>query len=244
MALPKTGGIALGVTETAHFNTGQLLLKPGDELVLYTDGVTEAMDKDDQLFSESRLEKTLQGMNGLSSKEVIERVVKEVQCFSGGVPQSDDITLLVLGYSGPEETADGTLSVQLRNDLSELQRLDQLVTKFAEQHDLAPELVYRVNLVLEEIITNVISYGYDDSSEHEISVRLSWKDPGIEIEIEDDGRPFNPLAAPPPDTRKPLAERQVGGLGIHFVRAMMDEVEYRRENAKNLLVLKTKIRET
>jgi anti-sigma regulatory factor (Ser/Thr protein kinase) len=109
---------------------------------------------------------------------------------------------------------------------------------------LAPELVYRLNLVLEEMITNVISYGYDDSSEHEISVRLSWKHPYMKLEVEDDGRSFNPLGASPPDTRKPLAERQVGGLGIHFVREMMDEVEYRRENDKNLLVLKTKIRET
>jgi anti-sigma regulatory factor (Ser/Thr protein kinase) len=118
-----------------------------------------------------------------------------------------------------------------------------MVTEFAEQHDLAPELVYRVNLVLEEIITNVISYGYEDSSEHEISVRLSWKDPRIEIEIKDDGRPFNPLEAPPPDMGKPLVERQIGGLGIHLVRKMMDESEYRRESDKNFLVLKTKIRE-
>jgi anti-sigma regulatory factor (Ser/Thr protein kinase) len=69
-------------------------------------------------------------------------------------------------------------------------------------------------------------------------VRLSWKDPDIEIEIKDDGRPFNPLEAPPPDMGKPLAAKQVGGLGIHLVREMMDELEYRRENDKNLLILK------
>jgi sigma-B regulation protein RsbU (phosphoserine phosphatase) len=104
MALPKTGGMALGLTEEADFHAGQLLLKPGDHLVLYTDGVTEAMNKDDQFFSGRRLETTLQGGNGLSSKEVIERVVKEVQRFSTGASQSDDITLLVLGYLGLKET--------------------------------------------------------------------------------------------------------------------------------------------
>jgi anti-sigma regulatory factor (Ser/Thr protein kinase) len=98
--------------------------------------------------------------------------------------------------------------------------------------------------VLEEIITNVISYGYKDGLGHEISVRLSWKDPNIKVEVEDDGRPFNPLEAPPPDMVKPLAERNVGGLGIHLVREMMDELEYRRESDKNILVLRTKIRET
>ena len=244
MALPKTGGMALGVTEAADFHAGQLLLKPGDQLILYTDGVTEAMDQNDKLFSESRLETTLQGVNGLSSKEVTERVVKEVQRFSTGAPQSDDITLLVLGYAGPKETAEGTLSVLLRNDLSELQRLNQIVAQFAERHRLASELVFRVTLVLEEIITNVILYGYEDGLEQEISLRLSWKAPYMKLEVEDDGRPFNPLEAPPPDKRKPLAERQVGGLGIHLVREMMDEVEYWRENDKNLLVLKTKIRES
>ena len=243
-AVPKTGGMALGVTESVDFHAGRLLLKPGDRLVLYTDGVTEAMDKDDQLFSESRMEETLQGVNGQSSEEVIKRVVKDVHHFSAGAPQSDDITLLVLGYTGPKEAHERSLFALLRNDLAELQRLNQLVSDFAESHGLPSELVFRLTLVLEEIITNVISYGYEDEMEHEISVRLSWEDPDMKIEVEDDGRPFNPLEAPPPDMVKPLAERPVGGLGIHLVREMMDKLEYRRENDKNLLVLKTRVRET
>ena len=243
-ALPKTGGMALGVTESVDFHAGHYRLKPGDSLVLYTDGVTEAMDKHDQLFSESRLETTLRGVSGQSSKAIIESVVKEVQGFSTGADQSDDITLLVLGYTGPMESDPRTLSIKLRNDLLELQRLNQAVTEFTEQQSLASELVFRVNLVLEEIITNVISYAYADESEHEIFVRLSWKEPDMKIQVEDDGRPFDPLKAPPPEIAKPLDERQVGGLGIHLVRQMMDEVEYRRENGKNRLILKTKIRET
>ena len=124
------------------------------------------------------------------------------------------------------------------------ERLNQLVSDFAESHGLPSELVFRLTLVLEEIITNVISYGYEDEMEHEISVRLSWEDPDMKIEVEDDGRPFNPLEAPPPDMVKPLAEKPVAGLGIHLVREMTDKLEYRRENDKNLLVLKTRVRET
>jgi anti-sigma regulatory factor (Ser/Thr protein kinase) len=201
------------------------------------------MDKEDQLFSESRLKTTLRGVNGLSSKEVIERIVREVQHFSGGAPQSDDITLLALGYVGPKKTDEDPLSVVLKNNLSELHRVNQIVTEFGERHGLASELMFRLTFVLEEIITNVIAYGYEDGLEHEISVRLFWKDPDVRIEVEDDARPFNPLEASPPDMGKPLAEREVGGLGIHLVRQMMDELEYRRENGKNLLILKTKIRE-
>ena len=135
-------------------------------------------------------------------------------------------------------------SVLLKNDLSELQRLNQIVTEFAKRHGLASELVFRLNLVLEEIITNVISHGYKDGLQHEIAVRLFWKDPNMKVEVEDDGCPFNPLRAPPPDMGQPLTDRRVGGLGIHLVREMMDELEYRRENDKNLLILKTKLRQT
>jgi len=244
-ALTNTGGMALGVTDSVNFNAGRIVLKPGDHLVLYTDGVTEAMDRDEELFSEGRLETTLQSVKGRSSKEVIERITKDVQHFAAGAPQSDDITLLVLGYAGgigPTEQRE--LSLLLKNDLAELQRLNQLVTEFSEQRGIPPELAYRINLVLEETVTNVISYGYDDRLEHEISVRLSWLNPWIEIEIEDDGRPFNPLEAPSPDMEKPLVERQIGGLGIHLVRKMMDELEYRRANGKNFLRLKSKVRET
>ena len=243
-ALPKIGGMALGVTDSIDYHAGRIVLKPGDHLILYTDGVTEAMDKDDQLFSESQLETTLQGLNGSSSKEVIERVVKNVQDFASDAPQSDDITLLVIEYTGLDKTREPTLSLRLKNDLAELGRLNQLLEEFAGLHGVPSEMVFRLTLVMEEILTNVISYGYEDEMEHEISVRLAWQEPEMAIEVEDDGQPFNPLEAPPPDTGKPLAERQIGGLGIHLVREMMDELEYRRENNRNIFILKTKIRET
>jgi len=243
-ALTNPGGMVLGVANSANLRAGHIVLGAGDRLVLYTDGVTEAMDQSEQLFSEGRLETTLRGGSAQSSRSVVEEVVGEVRCFCAGAPQADDITLLVLGYMGPKEAPQSTVSVQLRNDLSEVQRLSQIVTDFAAQHDLAAELVFRVNLALEEIVTNVISYGYDDRSEHEISVRLSWQDPRIELEVKDDGRPFNPLEAPEPEVEKPLVERPVGGWGIHLTRKMMDHLEYRREGDRNCLVLSTQARES
>jgi sigma-B regulation protein RsbU (phosphoserine phosphatase) len=242
-ALANPGGMALGVANSANLRAGHIVLRAGDRLVLYTDGVTEAMDKHEEFFSQCRLETTLHGGSAQSSKSVIEKVVSEVGRFCAGAPQADDITLLVLDYMGPKEAERTTVSVLLRNDLSEVRRLNQVVTEFAAQHHLAPELVFRVNLVLEEIVTNVISYGYDDSQEHEISVRLSWQDPRIELEIKDDGRPFNPLEASQPEMERPLVERPVGGLGIHLVRTMMDHLDYRREGDKNCLLLTTETRD-
>ena len=83
-------------TPVHKFYAGHIVLRPGDRLVLYTDRVTEAMDKHDELFSEGRLRKTFHGAKDLSGKEIIERIVKDVQRFSTGAPQSDDIPLLLL----------------------------------------------------------------------------------------------------------------------------------------------------
>jgi len=132
------------------------------------------------------------------------------------------------------------ISVQLKNKLFELERMSQILEELGQSHHLPSKALHVVNLALEEILTNVISYGYEDKNEHEIIVRLSLQDGELVAEVEDDGRPFNPLELPEPDTTSPLEERPVGGLGIHFVRKLMDAVEYSRKDGKNLLVMKTK----
>jgi sigma-B regulation protein RsbU (phosphoserine phosphatase) len=106
-ALPRTGGTALGVTTAGRVGAGQLLLRPGDRLVLYTDGVTDAVDESGRLFSEARLREALLGARGPRSEDVIEHVLGEVRRFSAGAPQADDITLVVLGYAGPQEEPGG-----------------------------------------------------------------------------------------------------------------------------------------
>ena len=133
------------------------------------------------------------------------------------------------------------MSILFKNELAEIGRLGQVVEEFAELHHLPPNLVFQFNVALEEILTNVISYGYEDSGEHEIMIRLSCTEEEMTAEVEDDGRPFNPLEAAEPDTSKPLEDRPVGGLGIHFVRKFMDKVEYRRQQGKNLLMMKKRI---
>jgi anti-sigma regulatory factor (Ser/Thr protein kinase) len=106
-----------------------------------------------------------------------------------------------------------------------------------------PESVlHDLNLVVAELLTNIISYGYTDSREHEISVRLSVEPGEMRVDVEDDGQPFNPLQAPEPDTTKPLEDRAVGGLGVHLVRKLTDGLEYRRHEGKNLLVIKKRLR--
>lgn len=133
-----------------------------------------------------------------------------------------------------------TTTIQLKNNLRELEKLSQVVNEFGEANHLSPKVVYALNLSLDEIITNIIYYGYDNTKEHHIIIRISLKDEELTAEVEDAGRPFNPLEAAKPDLAKPLEERQVGGLGIHLIMNLMDTVEYKRQGNKNLLVMKKK----
>jgi anti-sigma regulatory factor (Ser/Thr protein kinase) len=133
--------------------------------------------------------------------------------------------------------------VTLHNRLSELERLSEAVTSFGEGHHLPEKTLYALNLALDEIVTNIISYGYDDQADHQINLRLSVGDGEVTAEVEDDGKPFNPLEAPEPDVTKPIEERQVGGLGIHLTRKLMDRLEYERRQGKNRLLLWKRVTE-
>ncbi|MGH8469481.1 MAG: ATP-binding SpoIIE family protein phosphatase [Gammaproteobacteria bacterium] len=234
----NAGGIALGVVEQSLYASGRMVLGPGEALLLYTDGLTEAMDSSDTLYSNHRLERFLAHNRGSSPHQMIDDLVSDVRQYAGGAPQSDDITVLALSYVGTKEKVTRELEIKITNELPELERLHQILTEFGQRQGLAPRIVHDLNLALEEILTNIISYGYTDSGEHEIKVRLSAQAKELRAEVEDDGQPFNPLAAPKPDTEAPVEHRAVGGLGIHLVRKLMDGVEYQRQEENNLLRMK------
>ena len=97
-----------------------------------------------------------------------------------------------------------------------------------------------VNLALDEIVSNVICHGWKDDGEHQLHVRISRVEDELRVEVEDDAAPFNPLEVPAPDLDQPLEQRPVGGLGIFLVQQIMDGLEYRRLDGRNLLIMKKK----
>jgi anti-sigma regulatory factor (Ser/Thr protein kinase) len=132
-------------------------------------------------------------------------------------------------------------TVTLRNSLSEIARLPHAVESFGSRHALPTRLIFEVNLALEEIVTNVISYAYDDDADHDIVVRLTMQAGELAVQVEDDGRAFNPLEVVAPLLDVPLHERPIGGLGVHLVRKLADAVEYRRQDATNILVITKRV---
>ncbi|MDX2512844.1 MAG: ATP-binding protein [Desulfobacterales bacterium] len=127
--------------------------------------------------------------------------------------------------------------ITLKNDLIEIERLAGLVRDFGRENRLSEDLVWEIRLVLEEIVTNIISYGYEDRADHAIDVNMVNSEQEITLKVRDDARPFNPLEQPVPDLEIPLEDRGIGGMGIHIVREIMDEIDYKREDNGNLLVM-------
>jgi len=133
------------------------------------------------------------------------------------------------------------VSFELKNNLSELSTLCERLERVGGALGIPRRLLFEINLALDELFTNIISYGYADQSEHSIRVRLSAENDLLTVVLEDDGIPFTPVERLPPEPPCTLEECRVGGLGIHLVKNLMDEVVYSRCGNKNVLTLKKAI---
>ena len=129
------------------------------------------------------------------------------------------------------------MELTLQNRAPEIRRAHEALDQFAAQHSLPLPGLARLHVALEEHLTNIISYGYRPGQTGTIQIRFALAGSSLRVEIADDARPYNPLAAPDVDTSVPLEEKPVGGLGVLLIRKSVDNVEYRREGERNVLVL-------
>jgi anti-sigma regulatory factor (Ser/Thr protein kinase) len=130
------------------------------------------------------------------------------------------------------------LRLHLPAEQASLECLAEAVGELADTQDWPQEVRFHVDLVLEELAQNIVSYGYPDGRFGSMEVSLELADGGLLITVEDDGDPFDPFARVEPDLDAPLDEREIGGLGIHFTRTLMDECRYRRVDGRNRVQLR------
>jgi anti-sigma regulatory factor (Ser/Thr protein kinase) len=130
------------------------------------------------------------------------------------------------------------LKLTLSNRLEELEKIVAAVETLSERWSVPPRVGMEINLCLEELFTNVVFYAFEKDTLHQLFIDFELIDPGqLRIRITDDGRPFNLLEKDISDLETPLEQRKIGGLGIHFVKEMMDAVEYERSDNKNVVLL-------
>ena len=136
---------------------------------------------------------------------------------------------------------DNQLILAVADKLSEISRIADLVEAFCAARGFPAALSYNINLALEELLTNTISYGFDDGPGHEIEVRIRSEGDEIVVEEIDNARPFNPLKAPAPDLDASIDNRSIGGLGVYLVKTVMDDVQYRRAAGRNHVTLRKRL---
>ena len=127
------------------------------------------------------------------------------------------------------------------SQLSEIRRATELVDQFKARHGLADDDANAIHIVLDEILSNAIRHGLAGAASHAIAVTLELSKGEIRVEVEDDGVAYDPTQAPAAVLADTLEERKQGGLGVTFVRALTDSVEYRRIDGRNRLVLRRRI---
>jgi serine/threonine-protein kinase RsbW len=123
------------------------------------------------------------------------------------------------------------------NQISQLEELARFFEEISDEWDLPMSASLNLNLVMEELVTNIIFYGYEDQNKHEITIVVILDNKLINIQLEDDGKEFDPLSIPEPDINLAIEDRKIGGLGIHFVRKIMDKIDYKRLDNRNRLTL-------
>lgn len=134
-------------------------------------------------------------------------------------------------------------TMELKNDLAELESLTCGVEKFCMTHGLAPKSKFELTLVLDEVFTNIISYGFEDEEEHRIRIDMVKEDDLITIRVEDDGAPFDPTKAQDIELTCSLESCRIGGLGLRLINRIMSRVTYKRKGKKNILILEKRIAE-
>ncbi|MDJ0985357.1 MAG: ATP-binding protein [Desulfobacterales bacterium] len=132
-------------------------------------------------------------------------------------------------------------SFELKNDLSELETLCQHLNKFGQDTGLSEACLTDINICLDELFTNIVCYGFKDKLEHLTLFLLQLSKDVLTVVIEDEGVAFNPLEKKDPEIPDDLKDVRIGGLGIHIVRKLMDELHYERKDSRNKLTLKKRV---
>ena len=237
----KAHNTVLAFMEDIEYKHDEIILNKGDMLYLYTDGVTEAMNCRKELFNEDRLLRVLQSCSSSSSpKKIIQAVKNEVENFTCGEEQTDDITMLALTIGkdfndDEEEKIKFENEINLEASIENYKKLMEFINNELEKHQHSLKLINEIQIAAEEIFVNIIKFAYDNRKET-VKIQISGKNSVI-IRFIDTGRHFNPLERQYPDLEKDIIDREPGGLGILMVQKLTDTLTYAREDGKNILTL-------
>ncbi len=227
----KSLGTALGFEGGLTFERTELTMKPGDALILYSDGVSEAFNPHEECYGADRLLADAGGCSGASAATISARVLESVRAFASGVPQSDDIAILTLKVN-----ASRSMNLELRATPEEVMRGVEALREFAAARSVPETTAFGLALALEECGSNIVNHGLKRDARKTFQVLLEHMHDSFVIELRDDGPPFDPTSLVP-GTAQAADDGEPGGWGIELVRRNIDDIRYRYEAGRNVLRL-------
>lgn len=238
-------GFVLAGLENMQYESCRFTLGKGDTLFLYTDGVTEALDPNEELFGEDRLHDALNSDEGreLSVYKLLPYLRAELIEYAHGAEQADDITMLGLTYCGPKDEPsekDGSeQTMTVPASCAQLAHVQQFVDSVLDTLQCPDATRIHIQIAVEELFVNIASYAYPSGEGNVIIQCRTEQDPSaITIRFRDRGTPFDPLNKPDADITLSAEERQIGGLGIFMVKDFMDSVDYVYQDGENVLTIR------
>ena len=234
--LPVIPNLALGIWKDFDFEDQEIKIEKGSNIFLYTDGVNEAENVAKEQYGEERMLKCLAKYHSKSPRIIVEEILKEIKDHAVGAEQNDDITILCCKLTLNENIAPDCELV-MRNDTADIMLMAEFVEGLSEKYQLPMDVGFSLNLALEEAVANVMKYAYPEGETHDIVLSVKLIDNRLIFKLIDTGKPFDPTIVPDADVNLSAEDRQIGGLGIFLVRQIMDSVEYRRIDGKNILTM-------
>jgi sigma-B regulation protein RsbU (phosphoserine phosphatase) len=231
-------GPVVGAMEDMTYTETHVNIDKSDIILGYTDGVTETQNLNNELYSDPRLINLLKNGDYSDPVSLVNLIQDSVFEFQGKAEQFDDITVLSIQFLEDKKTIkNNSFSVTIKNELNQMPQVIEAFEAFGEMNKLSFGVIQKFNIALDELLNNIISYGFQDDLEHEIDVDVELRNERLTITFMDDGVPFNPFRNDPPDTKLTLGERKIGGLGLHIVKNLVDEYDYKRQTDKNIITL-------
>jgi sigma-B regulation protein RsbU (phosphoserine phosphatase) len=236
--LPNIHGPVVGAVDGIAYKQDTVKLQKGDTLLIFTDGVTEAMDTENTLYGESRVISEFAASDLSSMHSLVDGLLDSVETYAGEAEQADDITILGLRFEvDPGAIEQHRMELKITNELKNIDVANDSFNEFAEAVDIGMRVSLKINMCFDDLLNNIISYAYSDEGVHEIEIVAVLVNNKLTITITDDGMPFNPFAAEDPNITLDIEDRELGGLGIHLVKNVMDDVSYQRKQNKNIVTL-------
>ena len=240
--LPVDSNVPAGIMEGWAYTPQDTTIDSGTTIFLYTDGLNEAENSTHGQFGDERMMETAQAASAdgrPSPRRLVEKMVDAVHAFVGEAEQSDELTIMAIQFNS-KAAADGqrSHSITLPNDINTVPQLPQFIDEVAEDAGLDASQTTSLNLAIEEAVANVMEYAYPEGTMGTVNIVATVADGALSFVISDSGKSFDPTAKAEVDTTLSAEERPIGGLGIHLVRQIMDDIAYERKDNKNILTLR------